>query len=124
MTSEQQTNSIADLFQEEPARSPAENPDSVTAAESGSGGAEDETDGEASSRQEVSLDGAPVAIGAETTVGELRETADVGDDQVFTYRSSDGIAALADDDVVAEHVEEGGRIHTQPLADTEVFGSS
>ncbi|MCU4744194.1 hypothetical protein [Natronoglomus mannanivorans] len=124
MTSEQQTNSTAQLFQEEPAQSPAGNDDSVTETESGSGSAENETSTESESRQEISLDGAAVVIDAETTAGELREAEVVSDQQVFTYRSPDGIEALADDDVVAEHVEEGGQIHTQPLADTEVFGTS
>ncbi|KPN29252.1 hypothetical protein SY89_03486 [Halolamina pelagica] len=42
---------------------------------------------------------------------------------MFTYRSPDGIEALTDDDVVADYVDDGGEIQTQPMGDSEVFGA-
>lgn len=71
---------------------------------------------------EVSINGEIVAIEPDTTVGELRETVGIGSENVFTYRSPDGIEALTDGDVVANHVDDGDEIQTQPIADSEVFG--
>lgn len=71
----------------------------------------------------VSLNGEPVSIRQDTTVGELRESEGVGSEAVFTYRSPDGIEALTDDDVVADYVDDGGEIQTQPMGDSEVFGA-
>lgn len=82
---------------------------------------DEETD--ATEGHEVSLNGETVDIGRDTTVGELRETAEIGTDEVFTHRSPDGIEALTDDDVIADHVADGGEIQTQPIADSEVFGA-
>lgn len=72
---------------------------------------------------EISLNGEAVHVDRDTTVGELRETADIGTEEVFTHRSNDGIEALTDDDVVSDHVGDGDEIRTQPMADSEVFGA-
>lgn len=81
-----------------------------------------ESDGTGS--RDVLLNGEPVEIGPDTTAGELREAVGVGSEAVFTHRSPDGINALTDDDVIARHVDDGAEIQTQPLADSEVFGTA
>jgi hypothetical protein len=100
-------------------------PDEETTASTGSDTA-DAASGSAAdgtTSREVSLNGESVDIDPDTTVGELRETEGIGSEEVFTYRSSDGIEALTDDDVVADHVADGGEIQTQPIAHSEVFGA-
>lgn len=73
--------------------------------------------------QEVSLNGELIDFEPDTTVGELREIAGIASEEVFTCRSPDGIEALSEGDVVANHVSDGGEIQTQPIADSEVFGA-
>ena len=100
-------------------------PDEETAASDGPDTADAASGTEigATASHEVSLNGESLDIDPDTTVGELRETAGIGSEEVFTYRSSDGIEALTDDDVVADHVPDGGEVQTQPIADSEVFGA-
>lgn len=100
-------------------------PDEETAASDGpdTADAASGTETGATAGRTVSLNGESIDVGPDTTVGELRETEGIGSEEVFTYRSPDGIEALTDDDVVADHVADGGEIQTQPMADSEVFGA-
>jgi hypothetical protein len=94
-----------------------------TAGGTGSAAVPDGTGADAAESRRVSLNGETVEIDPETTVSDLRETSGIGSEAVFTYRSPGGIEALTDDDVVADHVADGGEIQTQPIADSEVFGA-
>ncbi|RKD86229.1 hypothetical protein [Halopiger aswanensis] len=72
--------------------------------------------------QTVQLEGQEIPIESDMTAAELKNEANVDDDAVLTYRDEDGIESLNDDDVVAEHVDDGQEIQAQPLADDGVFG--
>lgn len=85
--------------------------------------ASDGTGSDSRQTHEVSLNGELVNVEPDTTVGELRERTGIASQEVFTYRSPDGIEALSEGDVVANHVSDGGEIQTQPIADSEVFGA-
>jgi len=98
---------------------PDENPD--TTSDTDHDGAAGGT--AATKSHTVLLNGESVNIHPDTTVGELRESEGIGSEAVFTYRSPDGIEALTDDDVVADYVDDGGEIQTQPMGDSEVFGA-
>lgn len=105
--------------QDEPTPDEEGDRSSVTA----SADASDGTGSDPRQTQEVSLNGELIDVEPDTTVGELREIAGIASEEVFTYRSPDGIEALSEGDVVANHVSEGGEIQTQPIADSEVFGA-
>ncbi|TKX64098.1 MULTISPECIES: hypothetical protein [Halorubrum] len=75
------------------------------------------------SATELHVNGSSVQVESEQTAGELREMVGIDSGEVFTHRSGDGIQALSDGDVLTEHVEDGAELHTQPLADSLVFGT-
>jgi hypothetical protein len=70
----------------------------------------------------VVVNGESVQIDTETTVGELGQVVDAGEDAVFTYRGEDGVEALSGDQTLSGVVAEGTELWTQPLGDGEVFG--
>lgn len=70
----------------------------------------------------VVVDGESVTIDAETTAAELGQSVDADPDTVFTYRTSDGVKALSGDQTVANAIDDGAELRTQPLGDGEVFG--
>ncbi|MDB2287083.1 hypothetical protein SAMN06266787_11616 [Halorubrum ezzemoulense] len=72
--------------------------------------------------QLVTVENQEIPIEDDTTAAELKEQAELDENAVLTYRGEDGFESLNDDDVVAEHVDEGEQLNPQPLAEDNVFG--
>jgi hypothetical protein len=70
----------------------------------------------------VTVEGEQIPITEETTAAELKNDVDLDEDHLLTYRTDDGLESLNDDDVVANHVDDGTALQGQPLADSYVFG--
>jgi len=70
----------------------------------------------------VTVEGEQIPITEETTAAELKDDAGLDEDHLLTYRTDDGLESINDDDVVADHVDDGATLQGQPLADSYVFG--
>lgn len=71
--------------------------------------------------QTIRVEGEPVTVDHETTVGDLRDVFDIPDHDVATYADGDEAYALADEDRVINAVDENQNIVFQPARGT-IFG--
>ena len=70
----------------------------------------------------ITHNGEEYPITSDTTAAELKEEIGLDDDHRLSFRGDNGAETLNEDDVIADHVDEGQEISTIPVNGGRMFG--